>query len=67
MADNNSAPPPEIEEAARKVDAWLKSQPPIVGSQQPQQRPETAAERFARTIRSDTPPLMPAWKNPRSG
>jgi hypothetical protein len=64
MTDNQ--PPPEIQEAARKVEEYLKSQPPIAGSPQPQQRPETAAERFARTVRSDTPPVMPAWKNPRS-
>jgi hypothetical protein len=61
----DNTPPPEIEEAARKVDSWLKGQSPIVGSQQPQ-RPESAAERFKRTVRSDKPEAQPPWKDPRT-
>jgi hypothetical protein len=57
-------PPPEIEEAARKVDAWLKGQPPVGGGANVP-RPETAAEKFRRLPRADTPQPMPAWKDPR--
>jgi hypothetical protein len=62
MTDNQ--PPEEIQIAARKVDNWLKGQPPIAGSQQPQQRPESAAERFKRARDIDQS-KMPEWRDPR--
>jgi hypothetical protein len=60
MPDDRT-PPLEIQEAARKLDAWLKGQPPV-GANAP--RPETAAERFARLPRSDRPAVLPPWRPP---
>jgi hypothetical protein len=59
MADEK--PPLEIQQAAAKVQAWLDSQKPAAASQ-PRER---AVDRFARMPRSDVPPQMPAWRDPR--
>jgi hypothetical protein len=67
MTDStNNQPPPHVAAAAKIVDEWLRGQPGVldVGKPQPQ-RPETAAERFKRTPRSDTPAPQPPWKDPR--
>ena len=68
MTDNDP-PPPDIAEHARAVQAWLDSQKPT--APQPQQQPSTdsaipsaqlsGVERFKATVRSDSPPEMPAW------
>jgi hypothetical protein len=66
MSDaNNRVPPPDVQEAARKVDAWLKGQPAVVPTGIAAQRPESAADRFkhARDIDQKS---MPAWKDPRT-
>jgi hypothetical protein len=60
MADNT--PPPEVQRAAAIVDAWLDSQKKPAASQ-PRER---AVDRFARMPRSDVPPQMPAWRDPRA-
>jgi hypothetical protein len=60
MADNT--PPPEVQRAAAIVDAWLDSQKKPATTAQPVER---AVDRFARTPRSDVPPQMPAWRDPR--
>jgi hypothetical protein len=73
MADDN-LPPPEIE---AQFDAWLRAlhhtlPAPVRAwfDQQPKAAPPRAElpfERFKRQhlVRSDSPPSMPAWKDPR--
>jgi hypothetical protein len=56
MTDKNDQAPADVQEAARKVQSWLDRQ-----QQATQPRPERAIDKFRRTIRSDTPPVMPAW------
>ena len=60
-----SAPlPPHVAAAAKIVDEWLRTQPPIPGAGPP---PSTmsAADRYRLAQRSDAPVPQPAWKNPR--
>jgi hypothetical protein len=61
-------PPPEVQRAAEIVDRWLKNQPGVLaGNPQPQPRPETAAQRFAKLDRSKPPASnLPPWRDPRS-
>jgi hypothetical protein len=60
MASNE--PPEEVKSAAAIVDRWLKNQPNVLDAgNSPQPRPLTAAERFKRMPRNDTPAPMPAW------
>jgi hypothetical protein len=65
MVDLPANVPPHVAAAAKVVDDWLKGQPNVAGNPQPQPRPERANDKFARTVRSDTPPAMPAWSDPR--
>jgi hypothetical protein len=60
MTDNDDRAPPEIQQAAAKVQNWLDSRKPTT-----QPRPETAAERFKRAREIDQS-KMPAWKDPRT-
>jgi hypothetical protein len=60
MSNSNDQAPPDVQEAARKVQGWLDRQ-----QQATQPRPERAVDRFARMPRSDVPPKMPDWKDPR--
>jgi hypothetical protein len=79
MTDNDDIPPPEIQEKARAVQAWLDSRKP---AQQPPaastpsapsapsaapSRPESAEARFRRTQtnRPDVPVARPDWRDPR--
>jgi hypothetical protein len=52
-------PPPEIEEAATKVRAWLESQK---AGATPAPKELSAAERFAKRVAKDTPEVHPDWK-----
>jgi hypothetical protein len=54
-------PPPDVREAAQKVQSWLDRQ-----KQASQPRPERAVDRFSRMPRSDVPAPMPAWRDPRT-
>jgi hypothetical protein len=61
MIDNQ--PPPDVAEAARTVDQWLREQE---AHDKQAQRVESAAERFMRMPRPDTPRSdLPAWKDAR--
>jgi hypothetical protein len=58
-------PPPDVQEAARKVQAWVDRPKP-----EPQSQPQpqlNATERFKATVRADDPPLMPAWDRALAG
>jgi hypothetical protein len=52
-------PPPDVQEAAAKVQAWLDQQKPAASAVT--RAPETAIDRFKRTARPDDPPVMPPW------
>jgi hypothetical protein len=57
-------PPPDVVEAAAKVQAWLDGKAGAATA--PAQKPMSAAERFTRRVALDTPAPMPAWKDPRA-
>jgi len=60
MSDHRQ-PPPDVQQAAAKVQSWLDRQQQAA---QPQ-RIQSAVDRFKAMPRQDTPPEMPAWKDPR--
>jgi hypothetical protein len=63
VTDNTAGnlPPPDVQQAAAKVQSWLDRQ-----QQSPQpQRVESAVDRFKAMPRSDSPPRMPDWTDPR--
>jgi len=60
MTANTDDPPPEIQQAAAKVQSWLDSRKATAV----QPRPATAAERFKRARDIDQS-KMPAWRDPR--
>jgi hypothetical protein len=49
-----------VQEAAAKVQSWLDRQ-----QQATQPQRVDAFDKFARTVRSDSPPVMPSWKEAR--
>jgi hypothetical protein len=53
-------PPLDVHAHALKVQEHLRAH----GASQPQ-RVESAIDKFKRTVREDSPPSMPAWKDPR--
>lgn len=61
MTDNTDNAPPDVQQAAAKVRAWLDAQKPA----SPPPRVETAVERFKRARDIDQS-KMPAWRDPRA-
>lgn len=63
MTDTNDRSPPEVQAAAKVVDKWVREREQQQAQSQPQER---AVDKFRRTVRQDTPPVMPSWKDPRT-
>lgn len=57
MTDNTNNPPPDVQQAAAKVQAWIDRNKP--GGAAPPR--ESAFEKFRRLPRADVPATMPAW------
>jgi hypothetical protein len=64
VTDNTAGnlPPPDVQQAAAKVQSWLDRQ-----QQAPQPQRVDAFDKFQRLERSDSPPPMPAWSRELAG
>jgi hypothetical protein len=64
MSDNTNTAPPHVQAAAAIVNEWVTAQEQAQAQARAQPRVD-AFDKFKRLERSDTPPAMPAWKDPR--
>lgn len=58
------APPPEVAAAYKVLSDWVTEQEASAATK-PAPPVLSAAQRFAQIVRSDVPPVLPAWKDAR--